>query len=115
LGNLGRCAGSNVAKALEVRLPVRLRRAAQSEFDEAADWYEARRQGLGLRFTAAVRKVLINIADNPDRWAEIWPGVREAPVSKWPYFIYYQTHPDHVMVLAVFHASRDPAIWQTRA
>jgi plasmid stabilization system protein ParE len=93
---------------------VRLRRAAQVEFDEAADWYELRRQGLGLRFVAAVRQVLAEIRTQPDRWPEVWPGLREAPVSRWPYCVYYQVHSDHVMVVAVFHMSRDPTVWQTR-
>src|SRR5262249_45728564 len=97
-----------------VSLPVRLRRVAQAEFDEAAGWYEARRQGLGLRFVAAVQKALTDLADHPARCAEVWPGVREAPVSKWPYFIYYPTYPDQGMVLAIFHASRDPTVWQSR-
>jgi hypothetical protein len=81
-----------------VSLPVRLRGAAQVEFDEAAAWYETRQRGLGVRFAAAVNHVLAGLAQQPDQWAEIWPGVREAPVPKWPYFIYYQTHSDHVMV-----------------
>ena len=96
-------------------LSVRLRRAAQAEYDEAVDWYEARRTGYGLRFLATVRQVLDNVSAQPDRWPEVWPGVREALVPKWPYAIYYETHPDHVMVLAVFHTSRDPSVWQTRA
>lgn len=95
-------------------LPVRLRRAAQSEFDEAADWYESHGPGLGMRFVAAVRQTLADVGDHPERWAEVWPGVREAPVAKWPYFIYYKVHPGHVMVLAVFHAARDPTVWQAR-
>ena len=70
-------------------LPIRLRRAAQSEYDKAADWYEARRPGLGLGFIRAVGQALADIANQPDRWAEVWPGVREAPVTGWPYFIYY--------------------------
>lgn len=98
-----------------MRLPVRLRHAAQAEYDRAADWYESRKRGLGLRFVAAVRQTLGNLATQPDRWPEVLPGIREAPVSKWPYCVYYQVHADHIMVLAVFHAARDPAIWQARA
>jgi plasmid stabilization system protein ParE len=98
-----------------VSIPIRLRRAAQSEFEEAAAWYEARKPGLGLRFVAAVQQLLVDLADHPHRWPEVWPGVWEAPVSKWPYFIYYQIHPDRVMVIAVFHSSRDPSVWQSRA
>jgi plasmid stabilization system protein ParE len=98
-----------------VSLPVRLRRAAQIEYDEAADWYESRRKGLGLRSVSAVRKALEDMAVRTDSWSEVWPGVREAPVRKFPYFIYYQTHRDHVMVLAVFRAARNPSVWQPRA
>jgi len=35
-------------------LPVVFRRLARAEFDDAADWYEQRRAGLGAAFTAAV-------------------------------------------------------------
>jgi toxin ParE1/3/4 len=98
-----------------MNLPIRLRRAAQVEYDDAADWYEARQRGLGLRFVAAVRQVLDAISAQPDRYPEVWPGVREAPVSGWPYCVYYQVHTDHIMVLAVFHTARDPAVWQSRA
>jgi len=34
--------------------PVILRRLAQAEFDDAADWYEGQRAGRGAAFTAAV-------------------------------------------------------------
>jgi plasmid stabilization system protein ParE len=96
-------------------MAVRLRRAAQSEYDDAADWYESRRTGLGVRFVAALQQTIQAIADLPDRYPEVWPGVREAPVSRWPYSVYYQVHDDHVMVIAVFHTSRDPSVWQGRA
>ena len=38
-------------------LPIVFRRAARIEFDDAADWYEQRRAGLGAKFTAAVQRV----------------------------------------------------------
>ena len=96
-------------------LPIRLRRAAQTEYDHAADWYEARRRGLGWRFAAALRDALAEIGRQPDRFSEVWPGVREAALTGWPYCVYYQVHTDHVMIIAVFHTSRDPSVWQSRA
>ena len=95
-------------------LSVRLRHVAQKEYDEAADWYEARSDGLGVRFVAALQKTIDAIAEQPDRYPEVWPDVREALVSGWPYAVYYQIHTDHVVVIAVFHAARDPAVWQRR-
>jgi len=46
--------------------PVVIRRAARAEFDDAANWYEQRRAGLGAAFTAAVRGLLGGIAGQPD-------------------------------------------------
>jgi plasmid stabilization system protein ParE len=95
-------------------LPVRLQRAAQAEYDEAVDWYEARRSGLGVRFLGALQETIEAIGEQPDRFPEVEVGVREAMVSSWPYCVYYQVRSDHVMVIAVFHSSRDPAVWQWR-
>jgi toxin ParE1/3/4 len=64
---------------------------------------------------AAIDATLEEIGETPDRHPENWPGVREALVNKWPYCIDYQVHDDHVMVIAVFHTSRDPQTWQRRA
>lgn len=47
---LQRCLGEYAQEAFPMIFPVRLRRAAQIEYDEAADWYASRRTGLGVRF-----------------------------------------------------------------
>src|SRR5215468_11206810 len=95
-------------------LPIVFRRAARAEFDDAADWYEQRRAGRGARFTAAVRQVLDRIADQPQLYAEVFQNVREASVAGYPYAVYYREEAGQLLVLAVFHTSRDPTIWQSR-
>ncbi len=57
-----------------MNLPVRLRREAQREYDEATDWYESRRTGLGVRFVTALQWTLQTIEEQPDRYPEVWPG-----------------------------------------
>ena len=39
----------------QVKLPVVLREAAEIEFDEAFDWYDVQRIGLGAEFAAEVQ------------------------------------------------------------
>jgi hypothetical protein len=39
-------------------LPIVLRREARAEFDEAFDWYEQQRAGLGVEFAERVQAVL---------------------------------------------------------
>lgn len=96
-------------------LPVALRRRAQNEFDDAVDWYERQRPGRGARFAVAVQRVLGNIAAAPERFPAVYDDVREAAVLRFPYAIYYRIDPARITVIAVFHAARDPADWQSRA
>jgi plasmid stabilization system protein ParE len=36
-------------------------------------------------------------------------------VRRFPYSIYYLIESGQIVILAVFHARRDPTIWQSRA
>ncbi len=96
-------------------LPIVFRRAARAEFDDAADWYEQRRAGLGAAFTAAVQRVLDQIAAQPDFYPQVYQDVREAQVSGYPHCVYCREESGRVVVLSVFHTARDPSIWQGRA
>jgi toxin ParE1/3/4 len=40
--------------------------------------------------------------------------VRRAPVDQFPYSIIYRVERNRVVVIAVFHTSRDPAGWMDR-
>ncbi|MGL4550907.1 MAG: type II toxin-antitoxin system RelE/ParE family toxin [Gemmataceae bacterium] len=70
--------------------------------------------GRGGAFTAAVRRVLDTIALQPDRYPEVFQDVREALVTGYPYAISYRADSTQVTVYAVYHTSRDPAVWQGR-
>ena len=95
-------------------LPIVFRRTARSEFDEAAEWYESRQTGRGAKFTTAVAKALVTIAAAPEGFTEVFADVREAPVARYPFAVYYRVEATQITVVAVFHTSRDPAVWQAR-
>jgi len=96
-------------------LPVVFRSEAEAEFDEAFDWYDARRAGLGPAFAGEVQKVLDRIAANPRIHPVAFADVRKGVVRRFPYCVFYRPLPDRAEVIAVFHKSRDPAIWRGRA
>jgi len=98
-----------------MNLPVVLRRQARQEYDEAANWYEARRPGLGARFTGAVQEVFDAASVNPGRHPRVFGEVHEGLVPGFPYGVYYRQERGHVLVIAVFHTSRDPSVRQSRA
>jgi toxin ParE1/3/4 len=95
--------------------PVVYRREAQLEFDEAFDWYEGRRAGLGGEFAGAVQQTIDRIIANPERHGLVHSDVRCALVRRFPYGVYYQTEEQRIVVVAVFHSSRDPKVWQSRS
>lgn len=95
-------------------LPVTPRRAAQTEYDEALDHLTGVSAALGARFEAAVRQAFAEIGANPYQYAVAQADVREALVPGFRYAVYYRVLPARVEVVAVFHTSRDPAVWQAR-
>jgi toxin ParE1/3/4 len=97
-----------------VTLPIIFRPEAEREFDEAFDWYNARQPGLGIRFVAAVQAVFDSIAALPKMHAVVLADVRKAVVRRFTYCVFYRPLDDQIEVIAVFHTSRDPSIWQDR-
>ncbi len=95
-------------------LPVRLLPEARAEFDAAADWYEQKQAGRGVDFVAKVRAVFDRIAANPALHAKVYRDVRKAVTARFPYVVLYQEEADEVLIISVFHTSRDPAVWQAR-
>jgi toxin ParE1/3/4 len=94
---------------------VRLSRTAQREYDEATEWYDQHRASLGAKFVSAVERKLTEIGNYPDRYPVVEDDVRETLLpKKWPYTIYYRVRTDHILVISVFHQSRDPSVWQSR-
>jgi len=96
-------------------LPVTFRRAARAEFIEAAAWYEAQRPGLAAEFIAEIERCVALAADQPQLYAVVRNGMRRVTAERFPYSVYFRAEARRVVVLAVFHGSRDPSIWQHRA
>jgi plasmid stabilization system protein ParE len=94
--------------------PFVWRADAQIEFEKSAHWYETKRAGLGIAFVNEVQLVLDKIEEQPDRYPFAFADIREAPISRFPYCVYYRVKPDRIVILAVFHEARDPTTWQSR-
>jgi len=95
-------------------LPITFRRPARNEFDEAYDWYEEQRPGLGEEFSQRVQEVLDRIAALPELHQCDFKDIRRGVVRGFPYSVLYRAKADKIVVVAVFHGKRDPAIWQAR-
>jgi plasmid stabilization system protein ParE len=96
-------------------LPVTFHRAASAEFIEASAWYETKRIGLALEFMAEIDRCVSLASIQPLQFAVVREDVRRIVANRFPYNIYFCAEKHRIVVLAVFHGGRDPAIWQARA
>lgn len=97
-----------------MKLPIVLRAEAEAEFDDSFDWFNAQRTGRGLEFAAAIQNVFNAITINPLIGPVIFADIRKCVVRRFTFNVYYRPHFDRIEVIAVFHTSRDPAIWKGR-
>ena len=91
-----------------------VRSVAESELAEAFDWYEDRLAGLGADFLLSVDAALQAIARNPEQYPAVHKTIRRALTRRFPYEIFFVVEEERVVVLAIFHAKRDPKKWQNR-
>jgi plasmid stabilization system protein ParE len=94
---------------------VVFRKQARLEFDEAGNWYEKERLGLGMEFLDEIQLLIQRIASTPEQFPMLYRDVRKAVVRRFPYCIYFRERDQRIVVLAVFHSARNPAVWQQRA
>jgi toxin ParE1/3/4 len=95
-------------------LEVGFRAEARAEFVEAAAWYEARRLGLGAEFIAEIERCIASAAQKPEQYPVVHGSLRRIVVRRFPYSIYFRAEVARIVVLGVFHGSRDPRVWQQR-
>jgi plasmid stabilization system protein ParE len=93
---------------------VLIRPEAEAEIAEAYVYYEAAAEGLGAAFLRAVEACLAAIERSPEQYVVVHQQVRRALLRRFPYAVFYIVEPDQVVVLACFHARRDPKQWQNR-
>ncbi|WP_324725983.1 type II toxin-antitoxin system RelE/ParE family toxin [Actomonas aquatica] len=93
---------------------VVFRREARLEFDEALIFYEEARQGLGLDFQQAVGESLSEAATHPTLFRKVRGPIRRIVLKRFPYTLNFVAEKDRIVVLAVFHARRDPRHLTTR-
>jgi plasmid stabilization system protein ParE len=98
-----------------VSVELVIRPEAEADVAEAFEWYEARREGLGHEFIRTVEAALAAILRHPESFPVVYKEVRRVMTRRFPYGIFYLLEESAIIVLAVFHAKRDPNEWRRRA
>jgi toxin ParE1/3/4 len=95
-------------------LAYRIRPEAEADLNEAYRWYEHQREGLGADFLLCFEETLQKVRRNAEVYPHVRKPVRRAAIRRFPYGLFYVVEEEMVIVVGVFHASRDPKRWQSR-
>jgi plasmid stabilization system protein ParE len=94
--------------------PVIFTQAARAELIDTQDWYEREAAGLGRYFREAMDALTERLSTNPQQFPIVFKNVRRDLLRRFPYALFFAVADDALVVIACFHASRDPLQWQKR-
>ena len=95
-------------------IPYTFHPDAEEELAEAAEYYEARRPGLGGVFASEVIHTISLIREYPDAGTPLGASRRRMTLRRFPYSVVYRRDSDSVVIVAVAHQSRRPGYWRGR-
>lgn len=95
--------------------PLRFRKRARAEIEEAFAWYLARSPVAAEQFVVAVDEAIAEIERDPERNRIIHGRLRRVLLAHYPYGVYYKVYSHMISVVGVIHERRHPDTWRRRA
>lgn len=94
--------------------PIDFHPDAAQEANDAVDYYDGVRVGLGDDFRAELNAALGRIQQNPGLYGVESGAIRVCPLHRFPYNVYYEELPNRIWVAAVGHQRCRPGYWSRR-
>lgn len=92
-------------------LKLRLNSKANSDFDNIFEYYEKVSSKIADEFLEDIENCLRFLANNPEAGRLIEETeIREWVFQNWPYVIPYQILQNEIVVLRIYHTSRNPNV-----
>lgn len=95
-------------------MPVVLTSAAEAELSAAVDWYQAHAPAMVARFLDEFAGLLERLGANPRQFPVVYGDIRRASFRRFPYCLFFHLQAEVSIVIACFHAKRDPVQWRQR-
>jgi toxin ParE1/3/4 len=87
---------------------------ARAEFKEATNWYLDQSSAAAERFVSEVEFAFDSIQSHPTQHLRWNNKYRYYIVNAFPYYVPYRMTSGGIVVVAVFHTSRDASAWTNR-
>ncbi|MDF1546171.1 MAG: type II toxin-antitoxin system RelE/ParE family toxin [Bacteroidales bacterium] len=93
---------------------IELSDEAEKDFDISYQYYNTENENVADNFYKHINQSFIQIQKFPATNPKVHEDVRKFVVKKFPFVIYYLLKEPIIRVIAIFHTSRNPEIWQER-
>jgi hypothetical protein len=93
---------------------IRYHPEASKEIDEAFEWYESQRSGLGLKFINEAETTIHRILNFPKLHPLVFKNLRRGILPIFPYGVIYSIDGGSIEVYAIAHLHRMPFYWKKR-
>ena len=87
---------------------------AESELNEAVDYYNRCQEGLGLEFAKEIHSTIQNICSFPHAWTPLSQNTRRCLTKRFPYGVIYQTKGGEIIIIALMQLNEKPGYWHKR-
>ena len=87
---------------------------AEIEFNEAIDYYEECKSGLGVEFAYEVHRTIERILKFPNAWQKMEGDIRRSIVNRFPFGVIYYQKEKKIVILAIMQLQRKPRYWKDR-
>jgi plasmid stabilization system protein ParE len=89
---------------------------AEDDLEQAFDYYEAERKGLGGGMVIEFRRGLERILEFPEAWQRLDEIYRRYRLKRFPYGMVYRIDraANQIIIVAIPHLSREPGWWRGR-
>ncbi len=90
-----------------------IRKKAEKQIHEAFDWYEKQKGKLGEEFLISIESALKIIEKKPGIFQKKHKEIRCKLLLRFPFGVFYFIDGRKIIVVSVFHLSRNPRHWKT--
>lgn len=85
---------------------------AELELNEAMEFYESARAGLGAEFLSEVEAATKLIEIFPQAWLPLSSRTRRCRTHLFPYGLFYQVRDKEILIVSAMDLRRDPKSWE---
>jgi plasmid stabilization system protein ParE len=94
---------------------LKLRKEAEQDLQDAFNYYQTCRFGLGHEFLLCIEAAVDSIKRNPFQYPIVDQSISRVIVHRFPYAVYFLVRPDIIIVIGVLHMRRSPKVLEKRS